>query len=124
MNILNYGIFSQGGSTPSVVLPYCQMIPPPPPPGEFPASLGVEIYDIDNGGGVITERGVCWLIGTSQPSTSDFTDFDNIDSESTITFTMTDIQANTTYTFSGYITNSVGTYYTPPGQFTTGGGFD
>ncbi|MCX6250958.1 MAG: DUF1566 domain-containing protein [Bacteroidetes bacterium] len=70
-----------------------------------------------DGGGTITERGVCWSLSPN-PTTSDFK---TIDGSGTGIFTssMTGLAPNTLYYVKAYATNSVGTTYGNQVSFST-----
>ena len=73
-----------------------------------------------NGGGVITEKGVCYMTGTSgDPTTANSKFYDNTDSTGAYTESMTGLSPNTNYRVRAYAINSTGTGYGTTVQLTT-----
>jgi hypothetical protein len=65
-----------------------------------------------NGGGTITEKGVCYMTGTSgDPTTADGTFHDHVDSTGAFTESMTGLSSGTNYRVRAYAVNSAGTGY-------------
>ncbi len=73
---------------------------------------------VDDGGEEVTERGTCW----STSRTPSINDDKTVDGSGTGTFvsTLSGLAANTIYYVSAYATNSAGTSYGAPIQFTSG----
>jgi uncharacterized protein (TIGR02145 family) len=71
----------------------------------------------DDGGAIVTARGVCWSIN-SNPTISDFFTTDDGDIGSFVSY-LTGLSENTTYYVRAYATNSVGTAYGNELTFTT-----
>ncbi|MCK9578815.1 hypothetical protein M0R01_05030, partial [bacterium] len=73
-----------------------------------------------NGGGVITEKGICYKVGTTgDPTTADSTVHDHTDSTGAFTEAITGLTANTGYRMRAYAINSAGTSYGETVQVTT-----
>ena len=70
-----------------------------------------------DGGGTITERGVCWSLSPN-PTTSDFKTSDG-SGAGIFSSSMTGLDANTLYYVKAYATNSAGTSYGDQVSFTT-----
>lgn len=65
-----------------------------------------------NGGGTITEKGVCYMTGTSgDPTTANGTFHDHVDSTGAFTESMTGLSSGTSYRVRAYAINSAGTGY-------------
>jgi hypothetical protein len=74
----------------------------------------------DNGGGTITEKGICYKAGTSgDPTTADSTVHDHNDTTGAFTESVTGLTAGTGYRFRAYAINSAGTSYGDTVQVTT-----
>jgi hypothetical protein len=66
----------------------------------------------NNGGGTITEKGICYILGTSgTPTTSDSTVHDHTDSTGAFTELITGLLTGRAYRFRAYAINSAGTGY-------------
>jgi len=74
--------------------------------------------NIDNGGGTITEYGICWS-ETANPTTSDTKLYTVGEPLTDYTFTMTGLDENTTYHVRAYVTNEAGTAYGEDKEFST-----
>jgi hypothetical protein len=66
----------------------------------------------NNGGGTITEKGICYILGTSgTPTTADSTVHDHTDSTGAFTEIITGLLTGRAYRFRAYAINSAGTGY-------------
>lgn len=75
---------------------------------------------VSNGGDIITEKGICYKVGTSgDPTTADSTQHDHVDSVGAYTEAVTGLTAGTGYRFRAYAINSTGTGYGATVQVTT-----
>jgi hypothetical protein len=73
-----------------------------------------------NGGGTITEKGVCYKVGTTgDPTTADSTAHDHINSTGAYTEAMTGLSPSTNYRVRAYAINSAGTGYGTTVQLST-----
>ena len=75
----------------------------------------------NNGGYIITARGICWSSITSTPTTDD-SHTNEVADNGVFTSLMTELDANTTYYVRAYATNEVGTAYGTSVSFTSGNG--
>lgn len=76
-------------------------------------------YNINDGGGTISEYGICWATNTYQPTLSNTSDRTFGTPYSSFTKTMTSLLPNTTYYVRAYAINTAGIGYGNTLSFTT-----
>lgn len=112
----NYSTNATSGKRPNLIVTYT--IPVPPTITTQNATLITMLGATgngnitNNGGLVITEKGICYKLGTSgDPTTADSTVHDHTDSTGAFTEIITGLLTGRAYRFRAYAINSAGTSY-------------